>query len=71
MTAWTIAWLAWGAGFVVIEALAIARKAPGDTLSEHLRDWFATRNKPRHWRLRRLALAVFFVWFIAHLFLGW
>ena len=71
MSGWTVAWLVWGAGFFAIEIAALVRKTEGDTLSEHLRDWFATRDKPRAWRLRRYALAVFFVWFIPHLFLGW
>jgi hypothetical protein len=54
--------------FVVIEGAALANRAPGDTLSEHLRAWFATRGKPRGWVLRRLTLAAFFVWFVPHLF---
>jgi hypothetical protein len=71
MSGWTIAWLLWGAMFVAIEAPAILNRAPGDTLSEHVREWFATRTKPKHWRIRRLVLACFLLWLAVHFFLGW
>lgn len=70
MNGYTAAWLLWAAMFVVIEGASLVDKDKGDTLSEHLRSWFATRDKPRGWQIRRLVLAGFFVWFIPHLFLG-
>lgn len=36
---YTIAWLAWGLMFAVIEGLALANRDDGDTLSEHVREW--------------------------------
>ena len=71
MSAYTWAWLWWLGMFIAIEVPAIVNRRPGDTLSEHLRSWFATRAKPVQWRLRRLALLLFLVWLVVHLFLGW
>ena len=71
MSGWTLAWLLWIAMFFVIEVPALIHRAPGDTLSEHVREWFATRTKPRAWRLRRLVLACFLLWLSVHFFLGW
>lgn len=71
MSGWTAAWAMWIGMFAAIEAPAIFNKTPGDTLSEHVRRWFATRSKPRAWRLRRLALLFFLVWLAVHFFLGW
>lgn len=71
MSGWTIAWLLWIASFCAIEGPAIFNRQPGDTLSEHVRAWFATRTKPKGWRIRRLVLAFFLVWLGLHFFLGW
>jgi hypothetical protein len=71
MSGYTIAWLLWIAMFFVIEVPAIVDKAPGDTLTEHVRRWFSTRGMSWQWRLRRLALAVFLLWLPLHFFLGW
>lgn len=71
MSGWTVAWLLWIAMFFVIEVPAIIRKAPGDTLTEHVRKWFSTRDKSPQWRLRRLTLACFILWLAVHFFLGW
>lgn len=65
---YTVAWLLWGAMFFVIEIPAILDKRSGDTLSEHLRKWFSTKDKSWGWVARRGVLALFFVWFIIHLF---
>ena len=65
---WTVAWLAWGVGFLMIEMPAVFNKRAGDTLSEHLRSWFALRGKPKGWLGRRLVLAGFFAWLLVHLF---
>lgn len=70
MSWYTIAWLVFGVFFVVVETIALIDRRPGDTLSEHLRSWFATRGKPRWWQARRAVLVVFLVWFPVHLFSG-
>ncbi|ONH54128.1 hypothetical protein CcI49_31225 [Frankia sp. CcI49] len=71
MDGWTTAWLLWGVMFLAIELPAVFNKTDGDTLSEHIRAWFALRGKPKGWQVRRLALAGFFAWFIVHLFTTW
>ncbi len=70
MDGWTAAWIIWGAMFAAIELPAVLNRTDGDTLSEHLRSWFALRGKPAGWVARRAALAGFFAWFVAHLFTG-
>jgi hypothetical protein len=55
-------WLFWLGAFVVIEAAAILRPQPGDTLSEHVWRWF------RGWR--RWLLAGFLAWLFVHLVFG-
>lgn len=67
---YTAAWGFWIAMFVVIEGAAIARREEGDTLSEHLRSWFATKGKPKWWLARRAVLGAALVWFALHLFTG-
>lgn len=36
---YTIAWIAWGLGFVALEGLALYSAEPGDTLSEQVWAW--------------------------------
>lgn len=74
MSPWTAAWLVWGAAFLVIEGWALARKAPGDTLSEAT--WRLFRTGPFHtagagWGFRAFALGAFLVWLTLHLTFGW
>lgn len=71
MTGWTYAWIAWGLMFLAIELPAAMNKSPGDTLTEHVRRWFALRDKPRQWRWRRFALLAFMVGLTTHFLLGW
>lgn len=63
-------WWFWCIFFVVVEAIALARDLPGDTLSEHVRKWFSVKTK-----LGRTAFlviwAAFAVWFLPHILLGW
>jgi lipoprotein signal peptidase len=66
----TVAWILWILAFVVIEYLAIRREAKGDTLTEHIVDWFSTTKRGMAWGLRRLLLAVFLAWLTIHFFLG-
>lgn len=73
MSGWTIAWLLWGAAFLLIEGLALFNKTIGDTLSEHA--WSLTRPYGRRtgpWVITARALiAVFLIWLTGHLVLGW
>ena len=66
-----MAWILWVLMFLAIEGLAIARKAPGDTLTEHLRWLFATRNKPPGWRWRRYAWLAGMAALFTHVLVGW
>jgi hypothetical protein len=67
MDGFSVAWLMWLAMFGVIEGVALVRKEPGDTLSEHMWRWFAVKDKPNGWRARRSVLGVFLVWLTGHL----
>lgn len=74
MSVWTAVWAAWLAVFAVVEGWALARKAPGDTLSEAVWRWF--RTGPGHtagtgWGFRSFALGAFLVWLALHLTFGW
>ncbi|MDX6740754.1 hypothetical protein [Actinocorallia sp. A-T 12471] len=69
----TLAWIGWIAAFVVIEGVALARRAPGDTLSEHVWRWLRVRDArptPLTWALRLLLVAGG-VWLTGHLAFGW
>ena len=70
MNGWTVAWILWLAMFAVIEGAALIRKGRGDTLSEHIWDWFQIRDKPRQWTVRRAVLAGFLVWLLVHMVAG-
>lgn len=63
----TLMWVFWIATFGVIEGIALARPAKGDTLSEHVWRWFhvADQDVP-WWRLLRAVLAGFCVWLGIH-----
>lgn len=68
MDGYTIAWLLWIAMFGAIEIPALMNKKQGDTLTEHVRSWFATTTKPKGWKWRRGVLAVFLGWLGVHFF---
>ncbi|WP_223772937.1 hypothetical protein [Streptomyces sp. 135] len=74
MNVWTLSWVAWLAAFGVIEGLALARKRPDDTLSEHVWCWFAiARRDPQpdgFTRLRRFLLLAGIGWLGAHFLTG-
>lgn len=70
MDGFTVAWILWGALFLAIELPAVFNRRDGDTLSEHLRRWFALKGKPAGWLARRVVLGGFFVWLVVHLFVG-
>ena len=67
---WTIGWLAWLAAFAAIEGPAVFNKTPGDTLSEHVWQWFAIKTKPKGYKQRRLALLLFLAWLATHFLSG-
>lgn len=70
---WTIAWIAWGAAFAVLEGVALARKERGDTLSEHVWGWLRIRDaRPTAFTwVARVFLVVAGVWLTGHLAFGW
>lgn len=74
MSPWTLSWVVWLAAFGVIEGLALARKRPDDTLSEHVWRWFAVARpgaQPDGFtRLRRFALLAGVTWLGAHFLTG-
>jgi len=73
MSGWTIAWLCWGALFLLVEGKALFNKTTGDTLSEHFWRWLRVddpRPTPLVWILRSGVIA-FCAWLALHLSLGW
>jgi len=75
MSGYTWAWLTWLGAFVAIEGRALLNKSAGDTLSEHVWQWFATAQgstgKPSGWvRARRLGLLAFMAWLSVHFMTG-
>ena len=71
MSPYTWAWIFWLGLFFAIEIPAIVDRRPGDTLTEHVRDWFAVRSKPWGWRARRFMLLAFLAWLAVHFTTGW
>ncbi|WIM97851.1 hypothetical protein ACTOB_001405 [Actinoplanes oblitus] len=80
MSAWTWAWLAWGAIFCAIEGMALFNSRSGDTLSEHAWAWLGYAatgqgpqelRRPSGWtRLRRFLLLAGLAWLVVHLLTG-
>ena len=76
MDIWAWLWIAWIVLFAGFESIALCRKAPGDTLSEHVWRWFGIgvhgdRPKATGWvRLRRVALLSSLVWLVLHFLTG-
>ena len=68
MDIWAWLWIGWLAIFAAVEGVALVRKAPGDTLSEHVWRWFAIGEPGKRpamtgWvRLRRFALLAGLAW---------
>jgi len=67
---YTWAWIAWGVAFLGIEGYALARKAPGDTLSEHIWRWFSIKHDGKAKGLRRGILGAGLAWLAWHLMGG-
>lgn len=71
MSGYTLAWGAWIAAFAVIEAKALRDNRQNDTLSEHVWQWFAIRDKHAPYgQLRRAILAMGMAWLAGHFLTG-
>lgn len=70
MDGYTVLWLIWLAMFGAIEGAALANKRTGDTLSEHVWEWFSMKEKAKGWRARRFSLLAFLAWLVAHFLTG-
>ena len=66
----TIAWIGWFVYFFAVEVPALLNDRKGDTLSEHIWNWFAIRRKGRAWRARRFVLGAFLLWLSIHFMTG-
>lgn len=70
MDVWAWLWIGWIVAFVVIEGLALKDRDRGDTLSEHVWEWFSVK-KPGPWaKARRTLLAAFMLWLSVHFLTG-
>lgn len=70
---YTIAWLLMGVYFVIVEGKAIADKRRGDTLSEHVWDWFCLKpgSADTPWRMvKRWGFIIFWTWLTLHFVFG-
>lgn len=66
---WDHLWLLWLVLFGVLETAALLRKGSGDTLTENVREWFATRKgfeKAPYAKGRRFLLLTFLAWACVH-----
>ena len=63
---YTMLWVLWIIGFVVIEGQALINRKEGATLSCHVWEWFSVRRKGKWWLLRRMFLVVFMAALTAH-----
>ena len=70
MSTWTQLWLIWLLLFGVIEGAALSNKKAGDTLSEHVWNWFSIGWRGKGWRARRFSLLAFLAWLVAHFLTG-
>ena len=67
---YTLLWLLWIGAFFGIEGPALFNKQAGDTLSEHVWQWFSIKYKGPAWKLRRFVLLSFLAWLSAHFLTG-
>jgi hypothetical protein len=77
-TLWATVWGFWLAlvavTFTVLESIALARREPGDTLSENTRTWLGTDKKWKTWGALGFVVALvgFVAWFVPHIvFKAW
>ena len=64
----TIAWITLLVLIIIVEAIALIKKKPDETLTYHIRKWFSLRGHGKLWWLRRGALGVFALWLAWHFF---
>lgn len=73
-TLFTIAWVTVVLWFIVWETIALVRKRKGDTLSEHVWDWFCLRGskagKSGWCIIRRVLFFGFWIWLTVHFLTG-
>lgn len=67
MGGFTTAWIIWILMFIAIEGKAILNSRKGDTLSEHVWNWFNIDKRESNWTGKRIALCAGLLWLIAHL----
>lgn len=71
MDIFTIAWISWFTIFGIIEGIALFNKREGDTLSEHVWNWFAVKGEGSRLQWpRRIALWGFLSWLVIHFVTG-
>lgn len=64
-------WLLWIIAFLVWEGLALFNKKKGDTLSEHVWDWFSVKEQSSRKRtIRMVGLVGFMAWLSIHFVTG-
>jgi hypothetical protein len=69
----TLFWVVWLVLGGLVELVALARKDPNDTLSEHVWSWLRVRD-PRPtvpFVALRVVLGGVLVWLIGHFTMGW
>lgn len=67
VTGYTAAWILWLIAFAIIEGVALVRRAPGDTLTEHVRAWGGVTGKGPWCKIRRVLLLAFLAWLMGHM----
>jgi len=71
MSGYTLAWAVWLAAFAVIEGKALRDNRKNDTLSEHVWQWFAVKDRAAPYgQLRRATLAMGMAWLAGHFLTG-
>jgi len=71
LSGYTLAWAVWLAAFAVIEGKALRDNRKNDTLSEHVWQWFAVKDKGAPYgQLRRATLAMGMAWLAGHFLTG-
>lgn len=73
VSGFTVAWLAWGLFFIVVEGIALFRKERNDTFSEHWWSLFRLGKRvPLVLKLWLLSIQLTFgIWLVGHLAFGW
>jgi len=67
---YTIAWAVWIVSFLIIELIAVFNSDKGDTLSEHIWEWFDIKDPGPFYKTKRLLLFTGVGWLAIHLLTG-